>query len=125
MLTCPYDLSQHCLGTREEVDANEGRYLYRHYKRGNSLKKLLEKQRSGEMNIVIGGQGEHEVNVLWSIKEAYRNLAKVCEICGGLVSKNSTAIQLSKPYGGIWIINYRDGKLRNISQNNVWWSIVN
>lgn len=123
--TCIYALTRRepCEGCLipENEDAS---YAYRNYQEGDPFKELLKMQRSGERNIVIGGEGEHEVNVSWTMDEAYKHLAHVCEMCGGLVVKDGlTQLLLMKPYGPSFVIEYMHGKLYRISirQHTPWW----
>jgi len=86
--------------------------------------RLLKLQRSGEVDIVIGGEGEHCVNANWSIKEAYKHLADTCEACGGLVVWDGfTQLVLMKSYGPTFVLEWMHGKLHKISIRNhkVWW----
>ncbi len=101
---------------------------YKHYVEGDPRVRLLKLQRSGEINIVIGGEGEHEVNANWTIDEAYKHLSHVCEECGGLCWKERTGLlMLDKPYHGGFNIEYEDGKLTRILMETrqtpkfTWW----
>ena len=69
---------------------------YLHYKEGNWLKRVMMAERDGRRNIVIGGQGEAEVNAKDGPDEAARRLRHVAEQCGYLVTRESaTAITVS------------------------------
>ncbi len=97
---------------------------FRHYKEGDPRVRLLKLQRSGEINIVIGAEGEHEINATWSMDEAYKHLAKTCEACGGLVVKDGlTQLLLIKTYGPSFVIEWMHDKLYKISirKHTVWW----
>jgi len=97
---------------------------YGHYVEGDPRVRLLELQRSGEVNIVIGGEGEHEVNANWSLDEAYRHLADTCEACGGLVARDGLCqLLLMKTYGPSFVIEWMHGKLYKISirEHTTWW----
>ena len=99
---------------------------YKHYEKGDPAVRLIELQRSGEINIVIGDEGEHEVNANWSIEEAYKYLADVCNECGGLVTKEGlTQLYLMKPYGPGFVIEWMHDKLYKISirKHIVWWTV--
>lgn len=99
---------------------------YSHYVEGDPRIRLLELQRSGEINIVIGGEGEHEVNANWGHAKAYEHLFKTCEACGGLVTGGSTGYQLvlMKSYGPTFVLEWMHDKLYKISirEHNVWWT---
>jgi len=97
---------------------------YKHYVEGDPRIRLLELQRSGEINIVIGGEGEHEVNANWTIHEAYAHLANTSEECGGLVVREGqTQLLLMKTYGPSFIIEWMHNRLYKISirEHTVWW----
>lgn len=98
--------------------------IYSHYVGGDPRIRLLKLQRNGEINIVIGGEGEHEVNAKWSIDEAYRQLADTCEACGGLVVRDGLSqLLLMKTYGPSFVIEWMHGKLYKISirEHTTWW----
>ena len=122
--TCLYKLThERCEGclTPENED---GSFPYFNYERGDGVERLREQQRSGERNIVIGDEGEHEVNALWSMEEAYKRLADTCEACGGLVVRDGEAqLLLMKTYGPTFVIEYMHGKLYRISKrlHIPWW----
>ena len=127
-ITCIYGLTCGHPGPNEESlfdrrDCQEDG-KYRHYVEGDPRIRLLDLQRSGAINIVIGGQGEHEVNANWSIHEAYAHLANVCNECGGLVTKDgSIQLVLGKTYGPTFVLEWMHGKLYKISirEHKVWW----
>ena len=111
---------------REEAERPRADCLpdYKHYKEGDPRVRLLELQRSGAINIVIGGEGEHEVNANWSIVKAYEHLAATCEACGGLVVRDGfTKLVLMKTYGPNFVLDWMHGKLYRISirQHEPWW----
>ena len=98
--------------------------IYKHWEEGDPRVRLLELQRSGEINIVIGGEGEHEINAKWSIHEAYKHLANVCNECGGLVTMDSSIqLVLGKTYGPSFVIEWMHGCLYKISirHHEPWW----
>jgi len=107
--------------TRERDDCLP---TYKHYVEGDPRLRLLKLQRSGEIDIVIGGEGEHCVNANWTVDEAYEHLANVCEDCGGLVLHDGfTTLVLMKPYGPTYILDWMHGKLHRISvrSQEPWW----
>ena len=57
-------------------------YEFNNFKPGNWLRALQAAEASGERNIVIGGQGEAEVNALWDVDKTYEHLCYVSEQCG-------------------------------------------
>ncbi len=124
-MTCIYGLT---CNHRDAGEPNRWGCLddgkYKHYVEGDPKIRLLKLQRSGEINIVIGGEGEHEVNANWSMEEAYKHLADTCEACGGLVVKEGVAqLLLMKTYGPSFVLEWMHGKLVRISirERRVWW----
>jgi len=121
---------EHCLTVSKGAS-----FDYRNYEEGDPRALLLEMQRSGRRNIVLGGEGEHEVNATWAIDTAYRTLSHVCEMCGGLCWKeNPTTLIVDKPYGGAFTLEYEripvlaDLKLVRIYKETkqqpkkLWWT---
>ena len=111
--------------TRDRDDCLPG---YKHYKYGDPEIRFDELRNSGQVNIVIGGEGEHEVNVNWSIDQAYKHLSSVCEDCGGLCWKErKDLLILDKPYHGGFNLEYEGGKLKRILMETrqtpkfTWW----
>lgn len=104
--------------------------IYKHHVEGDPMVRLLKLQRSGKINIVIGGEGEHEVNAKWTIDAAYKRLSNVCEMCGGLCWKeNPTTLILDKTYGGAFTLEYENLKLARIHKETsrqlpkrLWWT---
>lgn len=118
-LTGPRERCDDCLKTQDGLILP-----YKHFVEGDPGARLLELQRKGERNIVIGGEGEHEVNALWGIGQAYKHLANICEVCGGLVVKEGlTQLLLMKPYGPSFVLVWMHGKLYRISERRhiPWW----
>lgn len=108
---CDECLSPFVPGDEEALKLREGE-LYRHWVKGDPRDRLLELQRSGAINIVIGGEGEHEVNANWSMTEAYKHLADTSEACGGLVVKDGLSqLLLMKSYGPSFVIEWMHDKL--------------
>ena len=98
---------------------------YKHYIEGDPKLRLLRLQRSGEINIVIGGEGEHEVNANWGIDEAYKHLAETCEACGGVaIREGLTQILLMKTYGPSFVLMWMHSKLYSIRirEHTSWWA---
>jgi len=80
-----------CLYSADDVaDLREGRTerlpdnKYLHYKEGNWLKRRIQFELDGKRSIVIGGQGEAEVNTLATPQETSEHLHYVAEECGYL-----------------------------------------
>ena len=122
--TCVYGLTcGHPPDSKRRSECLED-WNYVHYKKGDPRFRLLKLQRSGEINIVIGAEGEHEVNANWTIHEAYAHLANVCNECGGLVTRDgSLQLLLGKTYGPTFVLEWMHGKLYKISirRHTTWW----
>jgi len=113
-------------------ELEDGRFAYRNYKEGNPVVELIKMQRSGDRNIVLGGEGEHEVNVNWSIEKAQAELSYVCEQCGGLCWRENPTTIIVDTYHGAFHLVYEDGKLRRIFKRRHsdlplihWWTSTN
>lgn len=57
-------------------------YTYHHYKEGNWMDRIIQAEIEGKQNIVIGGQGEAEVNTKWTPQKTSEHLHYVSEQCG-------------------------------------------
>jgi hypothetical protein len=99
-------------------DNEEGKFSYKHYVEGDPNKRYDDLRNSGAINIVIGGEGEHEMNAKWDIHTAYKKLAYTCENVGGLVTKRTDySLELCKPYdNGFWVIEWMHGKLYKLTK---------
>ena len=74
-----------CLWTKDDYklqgkDRPPMRYM--HYKEGNWMDRVIQAEIDGKQNIVIGGQGEAEVNTKWTPQETSKHLHYVSEQCG-------------------------------------------
>ncbi len=126
-VTCVYGVT--CSQPKEEGRPRDDCLPdYKHYVEGNPEIRFDELRNSGQVNIVIGGEGEHEVNVNWSIDQAYKHLSSVCEDCGGLCwTETKDLLILDKPYHGGFHLEYVDGKLSRILMETrqipqfTWW----
>ena len=91
-----------CLGP-----AGAESYLYKNHKPGNWLRALQAAEESGIRSIVIGGQGEAEVNANDSPDATEKNLHYVAEQCGYYVGK------LHRDGGGVCLdIQTSEGRFR-------------
>jgi len=61
-------------------------YPYTNYVEGNWMKRVMQFELDGRHSIVIGGQGEAEVNTKRTPQETLNNLRNVAEQCGYMVS---------------------------------------
>lgn len=98
-----HEQCDNCLGTYEETKAREDQghkgydvYLYKNFTPGDGIARIQQFEREGKHSIVIGGQGEAEVNVNDSPEETLTNLCHVAECCGYVVSK------------GCWYPDYKE-----------------
>lgn len=78
-----------CLRTEEDYKAMkfdsktpDPPYRYLHYKEGNWMDRRIQQEIDGTVNIVIGGQGEAEVNTKWTPEKTSKHLHYVSEQCG-------------------------------------------
>ena len=82
-----HDRCQGCLNTPEDFATFRATremppMRYTNWEEGNWLAAVTEAQRTGRRDIVIGGQGEAEVNTRDTPQEAARRLRHVAEQCG-------------------------------------------
>ena len=91
--TCLYmathEKCHECLTSKEDYkDFNEAGgwkrpdYHYYNYEAGNWMERIIRFEIEGKRNIVIGGQGEAEVNTKWTPQETSKHLHYVSEQCG-------------------------------------------
>ena len=57
-------------------------FRYLNYEEGNWMDRVIQAEIDGKQNIVIGGQGEAEVNTKWTPQETSKHLHYVSEQCG-------------------------------------------
>jgi hypothetical protein len=121
--------TDYCLGTCAEVDANGGKYLYKNWKESNpeeQMNELKNMEKSGERSIVIGGQGEAEVNVKNTPQETLEELCRVAEACGYSVSRGywqDWKKEINVVNHGHYRLTYYSDKLDSITkiiERSVW-----
>lgn len=124
-----------CLGKGREIRNPDGtityQWDYKYYNKGNPIAELIRLQRSGEKNIVLGGEGEHEVNMNWTISEATARLSATCEAVGGLSWREGQTIIVDTDHGAFHLV-YEEEKLRKIFKRLRrdlplihWWTSTN
>ena len=103
--TCLYmathEHCDNCLHTKE--DCKSGKmppFRYLNYQEGNWMDRVIQAEIDGTKNIVIGGQGEAEVNTKWTPQETSKHLHYVSEQCGYVTGtlhsvENDTKISLT------------------------------
>lgn len=85
-------------------------YRYLNYEEGNWLKRVEEFENSGRRNIVIGGQGEAEVNTQWTPEETFKHLCYVAGECGYLCRRAKDAnsdrleVRVYLPHGAFAVV---------------------
>ena len=93
-------------------------YRYSNWTPGNWLARLLRWQRDGKQNIVIGGQGEAEVNTKQTPEAASKNLHYVAEQCGyhiGRLHKRGESVFLGvETRDGAFELEWSEGHLAHI-----------
>lgn len=82
-----HEKCDHCLHTEADyAEYRQGRkmppFRYTNYKEGNWMDRVIQAEIDGKRNIVIGGQGEAEVNTKWTPQETSKHLHYVSEQCG-------------------------------------------
>ena len=95
-----HEMCTDCLTTKDDYkDFNKAGgwkrpdFRYLHYKEGNWMDRVIQAEIDGKQNIVIGGQGEAEVNTKWSPQKTADHLHYVSEQCGyvtGRLAYNKT-----------------------------------
>lgn len=110
----------YCLGTREEQEANGGKFAFKHWKEGSwddAYSRLKELQKKGKRSIVIGGQGEAEVITTDPPEVTLENLCRVAEHCGYMVNKGQWSDHVKEIHvfnHGHYRLDYEDGRLVRI-----------
>ena len=123
--TCLYmathEKCDNCLHSKEDWSKyhSEGRlemppFRYLHCQEGNWFKRAYQFEIDGKRNIVIGGQGEAEVNTKNTPEHTAKHLHYVAEQCGYMVGtltkKNGTATLK---------VNTSEGHFRLVWENNL------
>lgn len=113
--TCLYALThEKCDGCLGPVGTTP--YLYQNWLAGDGVARQDELQRTGERSIVIGGQGEAEVNVKTPPGDVFKNLCRVAEQCGysvrkgqwGRFSTTTKELEILMPHGHFRLIWWND-----------------
>jgi len=88
-------------------------FRYLHYKEGNWMKRIYQFEIDGKRNIVIGGQGEAEVNTKNTPKHTAKHLHYVAGQCGYMVGN------LTKKNGIATLrVNTSEGNFRLVWEND-------
>ena len=111
-----------CLRTKEDYAAlgrgENPPCRYTNYEEGNWTGRLLWRQADGSRNIVIGGQGEAEVNTKQSPAAASANLHYVAEQCGYIVGhlrhKGNSTLLLVNTHDGLFDLEWVNSQLEHI-----------
>jgi len=69
------------------IDHEFIRYDYKHWEGGNWLRAMQAQEREGKRNIIIGGQGEAEVNVKRTPAEVAKHLHRIAHECGYCIDR--------------------------------------
>lgn len=112
-----------CLGN--DVD----NFQYLHYQEGNWMKRIMQYELDGRRNIVIGGQGEAEVNTQWTLQQTADSLHNVAEQCGYFVQgpttdDNDSHLSIATSEGIFRLIWDKDGGFQSIYACNHDWQSV-
>jgi len=130
--TCLYMAThEKCTGCIEQpigfVYKGDGKFppfTYHHYQEGNWMDRIIQAQIDGTHNIVIGGQGEAEVNTKWGPELTTKTLDYVSEQCGyvtGRLHSHSDATQHLTIYTTESLFELvwdKDGHLLTITDKN-------
>jgi hypothetical protein len=123
-----------CLSTKEDfaeyrriMDENRARPItewvkaplpsrYLHWEEGNWMDRMIQFEIEGKLNIVIGGQGEAEVNTKWTPEHTAEHLHDVAEQCGYLCGRlrrgaDDDRLQISTAEGTFELVWDKSGKL--------------
>lgn len=111
-----YEKCNNCLGNGSE---------YLNYEEGDGVARIKEWERTGKASIIIGGQGEAEVNVKDTPEEALKNLQNVADQCGyivlaGIWTMDRKEIICDMPHG-LFRVVYFLNKLDHIEKCGVVW----
>jgi len=116
--TCMYCLThERCHDCFSASDDGRGR-RYANWREGIGLLRLEKLEKEGKRNIVIGGQGEAEVNVRWSPERASKHLHRVAAqcgyMCGKLVRQGSKAKLSIVTREGTFLLEWESDRLVRI-----------
>ena len=91
---------------------------YLNHEPGNWMRQVQSFENDGRRNIVIGGSGEAEVNMLWSPSRTSKHLHSISEQCGYMTGRlksaeADTAVSLEICTSAGWFRIYWDTTNRN------------
>jgi len=89
-------------------------FRYLHYQEGNWMDRVIQAEIDGTRNIVIGGQGEAEVNTQWTPEKTTKHLHYVAEQCGYMCGRLAYSKTRSRITLTIWT---HEGQFRIIWAN--------
>lgn len=105
-------------------------YRYLNYQEGNWMKRVMQFELEGKRNIVIGGQGEAEVNTKWTPEQTSKHLHYVAGECG-YFCQNLRYVDADKKKGlkistheGIWALCWDDKGLKYIAYCDHDWNVT-
>jgi len=123
-------------GHGPEDDILHDPFRYLNHEPGNWRMDLARQHISGEESLVIGWQGEAEVNVNDTPDEAYKELCRVSEQCGYMTSRPARRGKMITidiyTTEGLFRLKWTDGKLSHIvrmnphenTEHSVSWSLA-
>lgn len=129
-----------CLNTKEDwaeyrATGNMPPNRYANYEEGNWLDRMIEAERSGQRNIVIGGQGEAECNTRWTPQKTSTHLHYVSGECGYLTGNlhrvgDEIHLRISTQEGTfllVWdVATEQLQRIENVNDSNGWhWTDSN
>lgn len=115
--TCIKTARRGCNSSKCLTDREDGKgYEYNEYEEGDPVAEILKMERAGDRNIVIGGAGEAEINIKWSIEEAYKRLCDVSEQCGYITTRPSNYRLEISTHEGLFSLEWMNDKFYRIQQ---------
>ena len=121
-LSTPEDYAEyHARRKAGERDVKMPPFRYLNWREGNWIARLIYFEREGRRNIVIGGQGEAEVNVKWTPEQTSKHLHYVAGecgyLCGNLRKRADSVLLRISTHEGLFELEWKAGRLEHI------WSI--
>ena len=108
----------HAKLTAGERNAKMPPFRFLNWRAGNWLARRIYFEREGRQNIVIGGQGEAEVNVKWTPQKTAKHLHYVAGECGymcGNLRRDGQAARLTIcTSAGQFELEWQAGRLEHI-----------
>lgn len=130
--TCLHVLADHtpCDSCLDPPNTN-GSFPYNNYVEATREKIYAERHRQelAGRNIVLGREGEHEINANWTLERTRKELSQRCEDVGGVSWRKGDSIIVDKQFDAAYTIVFKEDKLTEIYRENpnrgvpkhLWW----